>query len=372
MKVDVTVSSKISSSSRVRQLEGMFDVPPEEKSTLSWQGEVPVEDEPWSVGLIVGPSGCGKSILLKQCFGGEKKLRWGRSSVVDDFDEKFSMKEVAAVCQAVGFNTIPAWTRPFRVLSNGEQFRAELARRLLETDGTIVVDEFTSVVDRQVAKIGSHAVQKYVRKNGKQFVAASCHHDVIDWLQPDWVLEPSTMTFRRRSLQRRPTVDVVVGRVSPAAWELFAPFHYMSAKLNPTARCFGLWANDQLASFTCVLYLPHPRVKNIYRLHRSVTLPDWQGMGLIHVLCERVGAAYRAVGKRLRAYPAHPAFIRARNQSPLWAMIKRPGTFSPRTGVSSSLVGGGSFGGRSCAVFEYAGPKMKPAEARAFLETAGE
>jgi hypothetical protein len=93
----------------------------------------------------------------------------------------------------------------------------------------IVVDEFTSVVDRQVAKIGSHAVQKHIRKCGKKFVAVTCHYDVFEWLQPDWVLEPATMSFQWRSLQRRPDLAIEVSRVDHAAWKLFAPFHYLRA-----------------------------------------------------------------------------------------------------------------------------------------------
>ena len=118
-------------------------------------------------------------------------MTWDADSVVDDFDKSYSIDDITAICQAVGFNTIPSWMKPYAVLSTGERFRVEMARQLLEGGDLIVVDEFTSVVDRQVAQIGAHAVQKYVRKSpGKQFVAATCHYDVIDWLQPDWMLEP--------------------------------------------------------------------------------------------------------------------------------------------------------------------------------------
>ena len=79
--------------------------------------------------------------------------------------------------------------KPFSVLSTGEQFRVALARHLLSDDDPIVVDEFTSVVDRQVAHIGSIAVSKYVRKRDRKFIAVTCHYDVIEWLQPDWILE---------------------------------------------------------------------------------------------------------------------------------------------------------------------------------------
>jgi hypothetical protein len=68
-------------------------------------------------------------------------------------------------------------------------------------DRPLLVDEFSSVVDRQVAKIGAHAVQKWVRRNARQFVAVSCHYDIVDWLRPDWVLEPATMSFRWESLR---------------------------------------------------------------------------------------------------------------------------------------------------------------------------
>lgn len=204
--VDFTLETELSRSSRVKQLAAMFDVPLSEKAKLHFRGELPIEDRPWSVGLIVGPSGAGKSSVMRFVWGEPSPLEWTGKSVIDDFAKSLTMQEIATVCQAVGFNTIPAWMRPYCVLSNGERFRVEIARRLLETPGQqpIVLDEFTSVVDRQVAKIGSHAVQKWVRKNGRQFVAVTCHYDVIEWLQPDWILEPATMEFARREPGQRP------------------------------------------------------------------------------------------------------------------------------------------------------------------------
>lgn len=159
--VDVVVESELSNSSRVRQLEAMFDVPPSEKCRLSWKGEIPIEGQPWNVGLIVGPSGAGKSTIARNCFGEHVDFDWPGKSVIDDFRKESSVADIATICQAVGFNTIPAWLRPYRVLSTGERFRVDLARRLLELPDPIICDEFTSVVDRQIAQIGAHAVQKF-------------------------------------------------------------------------------------------------------------------------------------------------------------------------------------------------------------------
>jgi len=176
-------------------LDALFDCPIQQKAHLTWTGKLAF-DRPWSIGLILGPSGSGKSTLLKTIFGLRPEFSWSASSVIDDFSSSLSMSEIAGACQAVGFNTIPAWMRPYKVLSNGEQFRVTLARHLLETppESPIVLDEFTSVVDRQVAQIGSYAIQKYMRRSNppRQFVAASCHYDILDWLNPDWVLEPAS------------------------------------------------------------------------------------------------------------------------------------------------------------------------------------
>ena len=366
--VDVVVESPCSTSIRARQVCSMFDVPPSNTSRLEWRVEVPSVDDPWSVGLIVGPSGSGKSSVMREVYGEMPTLRWDAASVVDDVAQGHSVQAISEAFGAVGFNTIPSWTRPYAVLSNGEKFRVDLARRLLELPSPVVVDEFTSVVDRQVAQIGSHAVQKYARRTGKKFVAVTCHYDVADWLQPDWVLDMATQSFTRRLLQQRPAVECVIGRVPYTAWAMFAPYHYLTADLNRAARCFGLWANGRLAAFAGALYRPHPTAQNVMGLSRLVTLPDFQGLGLAFVLADAVGSAYRALGKRWRSYPAHPALVRAFDRSTNWRLEKRPGVFGTRASETSSAPTVSK--GRPCAVFEYVGRAMERAQAEALVSTA--
>jgi hypothetical protein len=105
---------------------------------------------------------------------------------------------------------------------------------------------------------------------------------VIEWLQPDWMFEPATMTFQWRSL-RRPTLNVEISRVDYLAWKLFAPFHYLTAELNHSAACFVLFVEGQAASFGGVLHRPHRAAANIKGLSRLVTSPDFQGFGLAKV-----------------------------------------------------------------------------------------
>ncbi len=358
--LDIVVESAVSTSVRARQVSAMFDAPVADKCRLEWHLDMPLDAEPWNVGLVVGPSGSGKSTVMRHAWGDMPELPWGAASVIDEFSAAQPIDKIAEACSAVGFNTIPAWMRPFHVLSNGERFRVDLARRLLELPDPIVVDEFSSVVDRQVAQFGSHAVQKFVRRGGRKLVAVGCHYDVIEWLQPDWVLDMATRQFTRRRLQRRPGVECVVSRLPYSAWSLFAPFHYLTAELHRAARCYGLWANGNLAAFAGVTHFPHPTVRDIVRCSRLVTLPDYQGLGLAMILLEQVASAYRGLGKRLRMYPAHPALVRAFAKTSCWTQTKEAGTFASPPSPSSTIA---RWGGRPCAVFEYAGQALDKREA---------
>src|SRR5262245_27217629 len=145
-RIDLVVETKLDRTPRVKQLSGMFDVPAQEKLSHHWQADFPIDDREWNIGCIVGPSAAGKSSIAKQQFGAERQFKWKAKSVIDDFDKTFSIQQIAEICSAVGFNTIPSWMKPQGVLSTGEKFRVDLARRLLEAKPgeIILVDEFTS------------------------------------------------------------------------------------------------------------------------------------------------------------------------------------------------------------------------------------
>ncbi len=169
MKATIRRTVDVQRTGRVMQLEGIFELPPAEQSEKTWQVDLPLEGEEWSIGLVVGPSGCGKSTIARELFAAELVDGWDwphDRAVVDGFPEETSIKEITGLLSSVGFSSPPSWLRPFRCLSNGEQFRANLARTLCEKPDLAVVDEFSSVVDRQVAQIGSAAVAKTVRRRG--------------------------------------------------------------------------------------------------------------------------------------------------------------------------------------------------------------
>ena len=363
--IDIVRETDLSRSIRCQQLETIFDVPPQEKCRLEWKGDLPIEDNDWNIGLIVGPSGCGKSTIAKEIFKNtyHPKFKWVGKSVVDDFKKGLPVEDIIHACSSVGFKTIPAWLRPYGVLSTGEQFRVEIARRLLELPDPIVVDEFTSVVDRQVAKIGAYAIQKYIRKNNRQFVGVTCHYDVADWLMPDWIFDPSTMEYKPRGSLwpdlKRPKIEIEVRKVPWDTWHIFSSFHYLTNSLHRSAQCFGLFINDQIVSFAGVLHVPnrYKRGQNIKRVSRGVTLPDWQGLGLVFILNETLAKAYKALGFRLRLYPNHPPLVRSMQRMKDWRQTKKVG-FVQKTKRGEDAKYNPNKVSRPCAVFEWCGESM--------------
>lgn len=334
--VTVLRESPIVQTGRVMQLSAMFDVPPSEKSELSWNVDLNL-DRDWNIGLIVGPSGCGKTSIARDLYG--DRLITGYSwdehkSVVDSFPENMGIKEIVGYLTSVGFSSPPNWLRPYRVLSTGEQFRVTMARALAENSDLCVIDEFTSVVDRQVAQIASNSVQKAIRRANQRMIALSCHYDIVDWLQPDWIYEPHLERFQWRSLQRRPELAFRIFSIPRSAWRLFRQHHYMTSTIHPASNCFGGWLDGKLVAFNAYQHFPHPHNKRIKLGNRLVVLPDYQGLGIGGRFDDWLGEYVTRLGYEYHSVVAHPAMIHHYMNSPLW---EYRGTGRGKPGGSTSI-----------------------------------
>lgn len=351
---------------RVLQLEGMFELPPTKQSKQEWMinFELPTS---WNVGVIVGPSGCGKTTVARNLFPelNSDELLWDKEkSVIDGFPSHISIKEIIGAMSSVGFSSPPSWLRPYQHLSNGEQFRCNIARKILEMDELAIVDEFTSVVDRTVAKITSAAVSKFVRRSNKKFVAISCHYDVLDWLEPDWVYEPHTNNFYTgRGLHQRPPINLEIVRCEASAWKMFRKHHYLDTSINNSAACFLAMIDGIPVAFSSVLCFPHPTAP-AWREHRTVCLPDYQGVGIGNALSEVIASAYSCTSKKFFSVTGNPAMIFHRAKSKNWKMKRQPSR-TGKVGKTSAIGKGLKVADtRMTASFEYIGhPNFEYAKA---------
>ncbi len=291
--------------------------------------DLPIDDADWRIGVVVGPSGSGKTSIGRRIFGAEafyEPAGWRDDApIVDCIAPEGDFNEVTGALAAVGLGTVPAWLRPYGVLSNGEKFRADLARIVSEKPARVVVDEFTSVVDRQIAQVGALAFQKSWRRTGGQAVLLSCHYDILDWLEPDWVFDTRSGEFQRGSLWRRPRLELEVHETNAAFWPLFEPHHYLKLPLMVAARYFVGFINGEPVIHLGVA----PRLEiGAVRACRMVVMPEWQGAGIglrfLNLICEREVRGLGYYGDRVSSvyfHTSHPGLCQALRRDKHWAQV---------------------------------------------------
>ena len=238
----------------------------------------------WNIGVVYGSSGCGKTTILKD-FGEIKKADFDREkSLISNFDW-LEPNEATKLLTSIGLSSVPTWLRPFHLLSNGEQYRAELAYKVGKAkEGEIIlIDEYTSVVNRDVAKAMSYSLQKYLRRTNKKIIVASCHFDIFDWLLPDWTCSPQnggSLEVRRGRRQERPKIELQVSRVESSTWDIFKKHHYLTESVNKSCKFFLFTWNDKPIAIIALGLQIGRGVGKAFRESRVVVLPDFQGLGI--------------------------------------------------------------------------------------------
>jgi hypothetical protein len=391
-KKTITRTSQVDLDARLMQAQGIFDLPPEAEQTLVWNVDLELPAD-WSVGAIVGESGSGKTTLAreiaaklgthvieaKDAQGNLKEpFEWAPNAAIASAMPGMPITDWTGLLSRVGFSSPPAWCRPYRVLSNGQQFRANLARAIAETwnDGgkgaPVCFDEFASLVHDQVAKIASAAVSKAVRSMKRQLVAVTWRTDILESLEPDWVifcgsdqsvrLELNTNGDRRRWV--RPGIKMRVIRTDSSPWSLFRGHHYLSAELKQQGPRYFVGLVEGLpAAFVAALHFPHA-IAPKWREHRTVCLPDFQGVGIGNAMSEYIASVFASL-KPYTSTTSHPAMIAHRSRSPLWKTIRKPSLVTGTASKTLAHLGKTNSTSRLTASFQYVGP-TRPDDARRF------
>ena len=303
---------------RVAQLYDQFDLN-NTSFEERFEGSIDLDKE-WQIGVIAGKSGTGKSTIAKELFGGYMFTpQYKAACVIDDFPKMDSV-ELFNTLSGVGFSSPPSWLKPYDVLSNGEKMRVDLARAICEKKEIIVFDEYTSVVDREVAQLGSLALQKAIRRQNKKFIAVSCHFDIIDWLEPDWIFNTDTMQYSyTRGLVQRPAIDIEVYETR-GYWEMFRRYHYLNHSCHKASRQFVAFLNNKPIAFDAFMHMPS-NLGALLRGHRLVVLPDYQGLGIAkkmqNIVCEYLAKTYKNIGFTT----SQKGFAKSCIHDPYWKLI---------------------------------------------------
>lgn len=310
---------------RAARVKSLFNV--ESGANFTLQADLDLESTPWQIGVIVGPSGSGKSSMGAALWGRDAIYApsWPTDQpVIDAITPDGQFDTVTAALSSVGLGSVPTWLRPYQVLSNGEQFRANLARLIAEAPSRAVLDEFSSVVDRQIAQVGAGAFGKAWRRTGGQVVLLSCHYDILDWVQPDWVFDTATGQLTRGSLWRRPRIDMDLWQTGWEHWAAFEPHHYLTLPKMIAATNYVATVNGQLVAHVAVSTRPGLCEARACRL---VVMPEWQGAGVglrfLDAVCERWRLGQNRYGLPLLTlfHTSHPGLASALRRSPSWTQV---------------------------------------------------
>jgi GNAT superfamily N-acetyltransferase/ABC-type iron transport system FetAB ATPase subunit len=251
--------------------------------------------------VVLGPSGSGKSSLVRHQLGKPSRPMWKETRAVMEHFADFSLAEEVLYAAHLPLETAMA---PYGQLSRGEQSRADLARVLahgVTADSTqpLIVEEFTSLLDRATAKSLVARLQAFLRRRPiAPLVLVSCHEDFVGrgMLEPQCVFETrpgcisllrqpkfsndssvpnmelsssvSTSSRKRRASEggnmeesaaprkkamKKPAdsicawesmprclgeVKLEVRRAMPCEWQFFREFHYKDHTLHASSMCW--------------------------------------------------------------------------------------------------------------------------------------
>ncbi|TRL38044.1 GNAT family N-acetyltransferase [Rhizobium straminoryzae] len=362
MKIVVQNACADFDSYRAARVKSLFNV--EDGSRFEKVADLPIEDDAWQIGLIVGPSGSGKTSLGRRIFGEDRiaSATWPDDRpIIDAIAPDGRFDDVTAALASVGLGSVPSWLRPYSVLSNGERFRADLARLICERPAEVVIDEFTSVVDRQIARIGALAFGKAWRRGSGKAVMLSCHYDIIDWLDPDWIYDTATGQYSGRYLRRRPPITLEIRETGWRWWRYFEPHHYLKLPHMIAATCYVAFVEGEPVAHVAVSTRPGLVEARACRL---VVMPEWQGAGVglrfLNAVCGAWRRGKNRYGKPMPTlfHTSHPGLAAALRRDKLWAQVS-----STLHGGRSSVGVKGRYGGHFRAVqgFRY----IEGAEVRA-------
>ncbi len=308
---------------RKREVCWNFGIPPREEPFVIGEN-LSIELRPGTIVMLTGPSGSGKTSLLQAAAEQAGQVIWvGRGrfpigrAIVDSVAPRKTLATALDILTACGLGEPRLWVREFRDLSDGEQFRASLARAVGRSlDGRqpvpIFCDEFSAILHRRMAKAVAYNIRKLVSRYHLMLVVAGTHDDVIADLQPDQVVRLDTANqqvvrsrSREKAISLRRRATIVPGSVRD--YRIFGPMHYRHRDgLGFVDKVFILKESPRGEPLGILVFAHAPMelalrnrstagrfTRNVRRLNRELRIlrrlvmhPDVRGCGLGHWFVE--------------------------------------------------------------------------------------
>lgn len=345
--IKVELHSEVFNTFRCQSAANSLDIDVKKKSVHKLEiNNININDN-WNIGLIYGASGSGKTTLAKKLFGEnifdislDEKL-----PILEQLPKEYSYEDCSNILNGIGLNSVPCWIRPIKTLSNGQKARAEAAYLMCKND-FVCIDEWTSVVDRTVAKAMSVCLHKFAKKFNKKIILLSCHYDILEWVNPDWLIDCNKQNFELHKnedffFNKREKLEFTIKEVGRETWKYFSKYHYLSERLpGGQIYLYGIFYGENQIGFQCFAnYVPHVKgTKIIFHSNRTVIHPDYNGLGLgIKLINETskllMNKIQCKIMAKFSAVPIYKAMIKQKQwiflgQKRLMGKMKTGGSFS--------------------------------------------
>lgn len=242
------------------------------------------------VTYITGESGSGKTTLLKQ-LGWEEDY----SLPIPDgalYSWADSEEEAIKLLSMVGLGDALLFVSKYGELSDSQQHRAELYLHLLNGTDPLLIDEFLATLDRESAKAVSFVFQKICRKLDRDIVVATSHTDLIEYLQPDLLVEgkafPSRWSIEVSPVAAtNPFVPNLTYTEKDKEWYRdcsLGELHYKGKYTGGVKDYLAARYEGKLVGFLIATYRMHDGGRRISRL---VTHPSYRGCGIGQAITKR-------------------------------------------------------------------------------------
>ncbi len=240
-------------SNRTAEVAEAFGLGEDQTQTFQLYDHTQLKIRPTDIILITGDSGSGKSVLLKALkadLGTEaqdaKELQIDPDQPIIETVGK-NTTQALEILGKVGLNDAFLFLRSYRQLSDGQKHRYQIAKLAQTTAKWWILDEFTSTLDRDTAKIVAYNLQRLAREQGKTVIAATTHPDLQRDLAPNAHIHKrygKEITIHYRPKAKTQTCSLTrqmhLTEGTTADYKTLSPFHYRTGKCPPPRKIFTL------------------------------------------------------------------------------------------------------------------------------------
>ena len=317
---------------------------------------------------IVADSGLGKTTILNELVNNYNYNHLSSINNDDKLASLFKNKEEAIDrLTMAGVSSVPVWFRSFNTISKGEQSRANIAMYL---DSHVIIDEFTSNLDRLTARSLAFCIHKYVNKKLlTNVILAGCQYDIIPWLNPSFIYDLNTKSF----ISTQNILSKWFGEVNNESisfdiddkklilrqcdrdrWKHYSSYHYLTSQLLNMANCWEAFIRiektERAIGFIAVSPMPSGTIKHAVREHRLVVIPSCQGIGIGLIISEIIAQHHLNKGFKYFTKTTHPRLgIYRDNNNDKW----RPTSKNHKSSSSTSDKGLWKHTERICYSHEF-------------------